>query len=303
MTTSWFWSARRTGAVRLLSLLVVSGCGTEALISPPAEAPTFARGGGSGPTVKSADPDSGLRNTTIDVRVLGSGFDNGSKAVWALTGDTTFATTKIKTNSTRFVRSGELVANITIASDAPLASFDIQVLTAGGKKGIGIELFTVKETGQALYTLSFATDIQTGSVVFSGLAKRGDPFLGITGDNVYLTLPASTSGNTAVCNGDGSGLGATTNTWGGYVGEWKGTLSITKKRGLIYFSYTAAPADGSPGHLNLDAHAAFTETNSSGVITIAISSTRGMVGATSTPDGAGFDAVDRCLTFSVTATP
>jgi len=148
MTTSWFWSARRTGAVRLLSLLVVSGCGTEALISPAAEAPSFARGGGSGPTVKSAVPDSGLRSTTIDVRVLGSGFDNGSKAVWALLGDTTFATTKVKTNSTRFVSSGELVANITIASDAPLAKFDIQVMTAGGKKGIGIELFTVQETGR-----------------------------------------------------------------------------------------------------------------------------------------------------------
>jgi hypothetical protein len=148
MTTTGFWSARRTSAVRVLLLLVLSGCATETLTSPPVQAPNFARGGGGGPTVKSADPDSGLRNTTIDVRVVGSGFDNGSKAVWALAGDTTFATTRITTNSTSFVSSGELVANITIASDAPLASFDIQVLTAGGKKGIGIELFTVQETGR-----------------------------------------------------------------------------------------------------------------------------------------------------------
>jgi hypothetical protein len=160
-----------------------------------------------------------------------------------------------------------------------------------------------KGSGQTLYTLTFAADIQTGSVVFSGLAKNGDPFLGIGGDNVYLTLPATTSGDTALCDGDGTGLGATTNTWGGYVGEWKGTLSITKKRGQIYFSYRANPAGGGAGFLNLDSHAAFTETNNSGVVTIAISNARGMVGATSTPDGAGFDAVDRCLTFSVTATP
>jgi hypothetical protein len=160
-----------------------------------------------------------------------------------------------------------------------------------------------KGSGQTLYSLTFATDIQTGSVVFSGLAKTGDPFLGIGGDNVYLTLPAATSGNTAVCDADGSGLGATTNTWGGYAGEWKGTLSITKKRGQIYFSYRANPAGGGAGFLNLDSHAAFTETNTGGVVTIAISNTRGMIGATSTPDGAGFDATDRCLTFSVTATP
>jgi hypothetical protein len=148
MTTSWSWSARRSSAVRLLSLLALSGCGTEALTSPPVQTPSFARGGGSGPTVKAADPDSGLRNTTIEVRVLGSGFDNGSRAVWALAGDTTQATTKVKTNSTHFVSSRELVANITIASDAPLAKFDIQVMTASGKKGIGIELFTVQETGR-----------------------------------------------------------------------------------------------------------------------------------------------------------
>jgi hypothetical protein len=148
MTASWSWSARRTSAMRLLALLALSACGTEPLTSPTAQAPSFARGGGSGPSVKSADPDSGFRNTTIDVRVLGSGFDNGSKAVWALAGDTTFATTRITTNSTRFVSSGELVANITIASDAQLAAFDIQVMTASSKKGIGIELFTVQETGR-----------------------------------------------------------------------------------------------------------------------------------------------------------
>jgi hypothetical protein len=160
-----------------------------------------------------------------------------------------------------------------------------------------------KASGQTLYALTFATDLQTGSLVFSGLAKTGDPFLGIGGSNVYLTLPAATSGNTAVCDADGSGLGATTNSWGGYAREWKGTLSITKKRGLIYFSYSANPADGGAGFLNLDSHASFTETSSGGIVTIAISNARGMVGATSTPDGGPYDAQDRCLSFSVTATP
>jgi hypothetical protein len=142
MTSSLAASTRRFGAMRILSILVLSGCVAEAPTSP---LPNFAQSGASGgPTVRSADPDTGLRSTTVDVRVLGSGFDNGSRAVWALAGDTAFATTKITTNSTRFVKAGELVANITIAGDAPLAAFDIMVVTAGGKKGIGIEKFTVK---------------------------------------------------------------------------------------------------------------------------------------------------------------
>jgi hypothetical protein len=160
-------SARRLGAVRILSLLALSGCAIETPMAPPHETPSFAAGGGSGPTVRAADPDSGLRATTIDVRVLGSGFDNGSKAVWAVAGDTAFATTKVKTNSTRFVKSGELVANITIAADAPLALFDIVVVTLAGKKGIGIEKFTVKETGNPPDRYSALFDESAGQRVRS----------------------------------------------------------------------------------------------------------------------------------------
>jgi probable HAF family extracellular repeat protein len=60
-----------------------------------------------------------------------------------LNGDTAFATTKVKTNATRYVSSKELVATITIASDASLDQYDVMALTSSGKKGIGIELFTV----------------------------------------------------------------------------------------------------------------------------------------------------------------
>jgi hypothetical protein len=97
--------------------------------------------------VKSTDPDSSAADITLDVRVLGSGYDRGSKATWALNGDTSFATTKIKTNSTRYVSASEIVANITIAADAPQDLFDIVVNTASGKHGIGIELFAVTAPG------------------------------------------------------------------------------------------------------------------------------------------------------------
>lgn len=131
------------GAVLLLPLLAVSSCSTEAPTSPGVPIDAARAAPTTAPTVTATDPDTGFRSTTIDVRVIGSGFDAGSRAIWGLKGDTTFATTRIKTNSTRYVKSTELVASITIAADAPLDRFDVVVVTSKGKKGIGIERFTV----------------------------------------------------------------------------------------------------------------------------------------------------------------
>jgi uncharacterized membrane protein len=123
-----------------------TGC-TDNAPTAPALAPrnaAFAQGGGGGgPKVNSTSPDSGAQNTTLSVRVLGSGYSPGTRAIWALNGDTTFAVTKVKTNSTTFVSSTELLANITISSDASLSLYDVVALTADGKKGIGIECFKV----------------------------------------------------------------------------------------------------------------------------------------------------------------
>ncbi|MDP9177223.1 MAG: hypothetical protein M3O61_06040 [Gemmatimonadota bacterium] len=106
----------------------------------------LARGGaGGGPTVKSTNPSSAAVSTTLSVQVFGSGFEPGSRAVWALNGDTTGTVTKVKTNSTTFVSSTELIANITIESDASFALYDVVVITLMGKKGIGIELFEVTQ--------------------------------------------------------------------------------------------------------------------------------------------------------------
>jgi uncharacterized membrane protein len=58
----------------------------------------------------------------------------------------------VRTNSTTFVSSKELRANITIDADAPTELYDVIVRTSGGKRGIGIEKFAV-----------FVTMIQIGS--------------------------------------------------------------------------------------------------------------------------------------------
>jgi len=126
----------------ILGFLTFSACTDSAPPSAPSPSGVaLARsGGGNGPTVKSTDPDSATVDTTLNVRVIGSGYDQGSRADWAFKG---VVSEKIVTNSTEFVSSTELVANITIARDANIGSHDVIVTTSAGKGGIGTELFVV----------------------------------------------------------------------------------------------------------------------------------------------------------------
>jgi len=107
-------------------------------------------GGGPGgdttgdPVVDAADPAEAPQDTTLDVRVLGSGFDRGSVAEFLLDQQ---PTSSIRTNSTKYRNSGELIANVTVSVDAATSAYDIAVTTSRGKKGIGIEKFTVKQKG------------------------------------------------------------------------------------------------------------------------------------------------------------
>jgi probable HAF family extracellular repeat protein len=157
-------------AVMLFALAGAMSCTEGAPTGSPTalgeREPSFAAGG-SGPTVKATDPDSATVDTTLDVRVLGSGYDHGSRASWAYKG--TVDETKVKTNSTRYVSSTELVANITISSSANLGLWDVIVLTSSGKKGIGTEMFevTVKVTdlGTLGGTNSDAQDINNAGQV------------------------------------------------------------------------------------------------------------------------------------------
>jgi hypothetical protein len=76
----------------------------------------------------------------LDVQISGSGFEPGSRADWLRGGNTD---PRVRTNSTLFVSSTALVANITISLDALASSYDIAVTNPSGKKGIGTELFTI----------------------------------------------------------------------------------------------------------------------------------------------------------------
>jgi len=94
----------------------------------------------SGPTVTSTLPSEANRDTTLDVQITGSGFDSGSRASFERNG---VVDARVRVNSTRFVKSTSIVANVTIAADAALDFYDVAVVTGNGKKGMGTELFAV----------------------------------------------------------------------------------------------------------------------------------------------------------------
>jgi uncharacterized delta-60 repeat protein len=96
--------------------------------------------------VTAADPAAAAQGTiNLNVKVTGKGFKNGAKAKWFLTGTTDPG--GVQVNSTTFVNSGEVTANITVSDTANIANFDIQVLNSDGRGGKGTELFAVTAKG------------------------------------------------------------------------------------------------------------------------------------------------------------
>jgi len=180
--------ARARGATRVLLaaglMLVAAACSDSS--EPVAPAGRLSLGKApAGPSVSSASPAYGHRDTTVTVRVLGSGFSAGAVAEWALAGVPDAA--KIRTNSTEYVSPSELIANITISADADLRLWDITVTLVGGKKGVGTEKFEVT-TATVLGAGTIGGDMRVeamndqGSV--AGYAGAADAF-------VYDNLSAS----------------------------------------------------------------------------------------------------------------
>lgn len=136
---------RRAAWIALFASIALSACADpsgDRLPTAPSGRPTFARApGGAGPAVSAANPASARQGTaTLDVQITGSGFDAGSQASWQLNGA---PYPKIVVNQTTYVSATTLIANITVAIDAAPVNYDIAVVTSGGKKGIGAEMFTV----------------------------------------------------------------------------------------------------------------------------------------------------------------
>jgi hypothetical protein len=92
--------------------------------------------------VTSADPPAAAQGTVnLNVKVTGKGFKKGANAKWLVTGTTDPG--GVTVNSTTFVSSTELTANVTVADTAVIANFDIAVTNADGRGGKGTELYAV----------------------------------------------------------------------------------------------------------------------------------------------------------------
>jgi hypothetical protein len=117
-----------------------------AACSEPSPAPTRSLAGDDANaravvvSVTSADPPIVEKDTTLDVAIIGTGFDKGSRAEFALGG---VPDARVKVNSTKYLKSTKLVANVTISADAVIGLYDVIVTAAGGTKGIGTEKFEV----------------------------------------------------------------------------------------------------------------------------------------------------------------
>lgn len=185
-------SARRLsptflGFVALGAVLLATSCAQDDPNEPSISDISLAKSGGAPPKVDEAIPPDAPQDTTLEVQVIGSGFDYGSEVTMTLDG---IVTGKVHTDSTHFVSAQELRARIRIDLDADTALYDVEVMTTRGKKGVGVDMFKVRLKGSSSESQSgFAVVISewTGAIT----SPSGDVAAGVTNDG---RLDAATDG-------------------------------------------------------------------------------------------------------------
>lgn len=92
---------------------------------------------------QAAPSDAPQGTVNLNVRIIGKGFKKGAVAKWLVTGSETDLG-GVTVNSTTYISATDLIANITVASDAQTTKkFDIKVTLSSGRTGKGIEKFAV----------------------------------------------------------------------------------------------------------------------------------------------------------------
>jgi len=134
------------GIGALIGVLVgLLACSESAPTAPNVPTLAAARGGGgSPPKVKEAIPSEAVQGESLSVEIVGSGFDDGSVVSFLLAGA---STPKMVVHQTQYNNGSSLMVDLSVADDADVALYDIEVMTARGKKGIGTEKFSVKTNG------------------------------------------------------------------------------------------------------------------------------------------------------------
>lgn len=102
---------------------------------------------GADVVIAAIDPDTATVDTTVTVRITGSGFAEGATATWLV--DTT-EVAEIRTISTTWKSPSEIEARIAISPDAPLRAYSVRIRGKKGKQGIAVERFRVVAKPTAL---------------------------------------------------------------------------------------------------------------------------------------------------------
>jgi hypothetical protein len=158
-------------------------------------------------SITSVSPDSGALSTTLNVVVNGSGFANGMVAVWELAGVPD--STQIRTNSTTYISPKQVVANITISSQATSGQWDV-AMYSGSKTGIGSELGVLKNafkvtdpTATWELPLSDATlAIRSDRLFSSGTTSDYANGVCNVSTTIFATTQQSNSGDATLDTGD-----------------------------------------------------------------------------------------------------
>ncbi|MFC1639664.1 hypothetical protein ACFL3B_02755 [Gemmatimonadota bacterium] len=192
-------SFRFSGLSAVAALLLATSC-SDGDFAAPSVTGILLKPAAAAVKVNETDPIGAPQETTLDVQVFGSGFDDGSEVTFMLDG---LPNPKVSTNSSHYVSPDTLVANITVAVDADTVLYDVEVLTTRGKKGIGVDLFRVVEKGQTVGDTPITVEFSDadGDRVKS---DDGDVYAGIfredpNGSLIFSTLDGSRNETRQLC--------------------------------------------------------------------------------------------------------
>ena len=236
-------TCRVSGLVRILAAVSVLVSCSDQREFPHLTEPSFAKRPAS-PSVTSATPAYAYQGTAnLNVTITGSGFDKGTKASWYLNGA---PYPKITVNSTSYVSSSQLVANITIAGDAQIDQYDIVVTSSTTKQGIGSDCFVVTlavpipVVGRGINRAGQVVGELANSNTFTG--NLWDPGVGMVPlPNAYRVWAIDESGSLIVGK-DNAGAPAYWTSSAGASGPWT-EAALPLPAGLTTASARSLAAD------------------------------------------------------------
>ena len=160
----------------------------------------------------------------------------------------------------------------------------------------------------AVYDYAFTEDIE--GTLLSVSANPADPFKQLNASGLDFAF-VTASGDTTVCNEKQPDLTPSVNDWGGYaLAPWDVQVDLSRrKRTSFHLQITGTRTDGT-GSINLavnDVPVVDSNDTNTGTAIIRFQDARALVSALSysdTLDGGGpdYDADDRCVNFTITAT-